>query len=314
MSGPVSRRRRLLRAIAWSCAALFVAFGGAGLAVSADHQPGDATRPERTWQADRAFQARMASTADEFTALGGEVGNLGDTARNALVDLVARNQKGLTTDLAGGDRLVGEIQAHVRALSATFDAIGREFPADTLGERSSSMLIAARDALATTAPLASEWKTLADGSVPAMQLVTVLDQHDAYTFEATQQASARRWAQALALLKKSAATLDTARATRDRFANVADVSTLTTWIDRVAAYDTALAALYTEVRASGGAVTTARAKKLAAQVSKAQAALPPDNRGLVVIMGDLARGGLNQAAISIEQARGDLAQAVAALH
>lgn len=315
MTAPrTSRRGVLIHALAWLFAALFVAFGGAGLAVSADHQPGDATRPERTWHADQAFQARMAATADDFTALGGEVGNLGDTARNALVDLVARNQQGLTTDLAGGDRLVTEIHAHVSALASTFDEIEREYPADSLGDRSQGMLEAARAALATTAPLASDWKTLADGTIPAMQLVSVLDQHDEYTFEATQQASARKYAQALALLRKSATTLDRARTTRDRFANTADVSTLTTWIDRLAAYDEALTALYTEVRASGGGITTPRAKKLAAQVAKAQGALPPDNRGLVVIMGDLARGGLNQAAIAIEQARGDLADAVAALH
>ncbi len=42
--------------------------------------------------------------------------------------------------------------------------------------------------------------------------------------------------------------------------------------------------------------------------------LPPDTRALVVIMGDIAEAGLDQAAIAIEQARGDLGDAVAALH
>jgi hypothetical protein len=38
--------------------------------------------------------------------------------------------------------------------------------------------------------------------------------------------------------------------------------------------------------------------------------LPGDTRGLVVIMVDIAQGGLNQAVISIEEARGSLAGAL----
>ena len=36
---------------------------------------------------------------------------------------------------------------------------------------------------------------------------------------------------------------------------------------------------------------------------------PPDARALVVILGDVARGGLNQAVIVIEEARGRLLEA-----
>jgi hypothetical protein len=49
-------------------------------------------------------------------------------------------------------------------------------------------------------------------------------------------------------------------------------------------------------------------------VERAQQSLPLDTRALVVIMSDIAQGGLNQAVISIEQARGGLAAATAALH
>ena len=51
-----------------------------------------------------------------------------------------------------------------------------------------------------------------------------------------------------------------------------------------------------------------------AAVEKAKQLLPPDTRALIVIVGDLAQGGLNAAAIAIEQARGALAEAVAAVH
>ncbi len=42
----------------------------------------------------------------------------------------------------------------------------------------------------------------------------------------------------------------------------------------------------------------------------ARAGLPPDARALVVILGDVARGGLNQAVIEIEDARGVLLEAI----
>ena len=47
--------------------------------------------------------------------------------------------------------------------------------------------------------------------------------------------------------------------------------------------------------------------------SAAREQLPPDTRGLVVIVADIGRGGLNQAVIAIEQARGRLNLALQAL-
>ena len=37
--------------------------------------------------------------------------------------------------------------------------------------------------------------------------------------------------------------------------------------------------------------------------------LPPDSRGLIIIMADIGRGGMNGAVITIEEARGALAAA-----
>ncbi len=48
-----------------------------------------------------------------------------------------------------------------------------------------------------------------------------------------------------------------------------------------------------------------------ASLTAARQNLPPDTRGLEVILDDLARGGLNQAVIAIEDAKGSLATAVA---
>ena len=50
-------------------------------------------------------------------------------------------------------------------------------------------------------------------------------------------------------------------------------------------------------------------REAAARERAAKELLPPDARALVVILGDVARGGLNQAVIAIEEARGALLDA-----
>ena len=81
------------------------------------------------------------------------------------------------------------------------------------------------------------------------------------------------------------------------------------WIDRNAAYDAALRKVYTLLVASKGKVTKPVQDAYDA-LKVALAALPGDTRGLVVIMADIARGGLNEAVISIEEAKGRLSDAV----
>ena len=303
----------LLRGIAWLVAAAIIALGGAGLAVSADHLPGDATRPERTWVQDTAFQARIRALGPQYDALSANVGQLGDTARNALIDLVARRQDLLSTDLTTGDGLVSSIDAQVARLNADLDAVQASAQPDLLGDRSRAMLSAARAALQTTQPLPGDWRTLADQSLPAIQLAGVLQHHDDLVFTATQQARASHYAAALVTLREASAALGSARTTRGALENRADVSTLTTYIDRMSAYDRALVAIYADLQKTGGRLT-ASGNRLVARVDAAQKLLPPDTRAIVVIMGDIAEAGLNQAAIAIEQARGDLGDAVAALH
>jgi sirohydrochlorin ferrochelatase len=91
-----------------------------------------------------------------------------------------------------------------------------------------------------------------------------------------------------------------------------DTTTLDIWIERNRTYDDALARLYQALHDANGRVTDA-ARDAFTDVQRAQKLLPPDTRAIVVIMSDLAQGGLNQAAIRIEEARGALTAAVAAV-
>ncbi len=92
-----------------------------------------------------------------------------------------------------------------------------------------------------------------------------------------------------------------------------DVAILTQWIDRNANYDRALRALYQVLRTSGSKITPAVEKAYKAE-QEARALLPGDTRGLIVIMSDVARGGLNQAVIAIEEAKGRLTDALDAFN
>jgi len=96
---------------------------------------------------------------------------------------------------------------------------------------------------------------------------------------------------------------------RDRLAATTDVATLTRWINRNEAYDAALRNLYEVLIDADGKVTKA-VREAFADEQAARKRLPVDTRPLVVIMADVAQGGLNQAVISIEETRQSLADAL----
>ena len=81
--------------------------------------------------------------------------------------------------------------------------------------------------------------------------------------------------------------------------------TLDIWLDLNADYDAALRTLYQAILDSGGSVTPAVRAAYDAEAS-ARERLPSDTKGLVIILGEIGRGGLNQAVIAIEEARSEL--------
>ncbi len=113
-------------------------------------------------------------------------------------------------------------------------------------------------------------------------------------------------------LDAAIARLNDAVVIRDRLANTTDVSTLDQWIGRNRRYDQILKTLYGALRDSGGVVNDI-VRAAYQEESQARANLPPDTRGLVVIIADIGQGGLNQAVIAIDQARARLTLAIQAL-
>ena len=82
------------------------------------------------------------------------------------------------------------------------------------------------------------------------------------------------------------------------------------WIDRNRDYDLALQGVYVALVASNGDPTTIRVQKARAAERAAFNQLPPDRRTIIVIIGEVARGGLTRAVIAIEDARGRIEDAL----
>jgi hypothetical protein len=139
----------------------------------------------------------------------------------------------------------------------------------------------------------------------------LLASHDQLVVRAAERGRAARYSEATALLDQADAAITEARKLRDQLALTVDVTVLDEWLDRNAAYDVALRGLYVAIATVNGKVTdSVRAAIDAERAAKNR--LPPDTRGLVIIMAEIGRGGMNGAVIAIEEARGKLISAIAA--
>jgi hypothetical protein len=305
---------RLLSRASWITAALVVALGSAGLVTGLSHRPGTAARAELTYAADQAVRGPLEGIIRDLTSIALDFDALGAQGRAALAALIATDPDALDATVTVGDTLVERIRRETAAMRDRVAAL----PGTGQGEEQRlsagvrQRVATVTQALDSTSGTAPAWATLSSGASLATRLTRLLIQHDESTGEAVRHGSQGEYTQAVQALDLSDPALAAARILRDKLANVADVSTLTQWLDRNAAIDVALRQLYTILEGTGGKVTD-EARQAYDQVKQAQKQLPPDTRALVVIMSDIARAGLNQAVIKIEEARGRLADTIALL-
>lgn len=304
----------LLRAAVWLLAGLAISAGAGGVVQGAAHPPGDASRPELTAREDALMAPRIAAFRTGIVSLQQQVGQLSDLGRTALVELRARDSDKLTAALDAGDQVVLASEGYASELAQAFQALPYGPASEAIGEATRERLATIDGAFHAVSPVASDWAAVSARAVPAMRLMDLLTQHDQETFAAAELGSAGKYGQALAALKAPLATLDQAQAIRDQLAaSGTDTSTIDAWIGANRTYDLALQKVYQLLAASHGRVTAALRSAIVA-LDAAKAALPPDTRGLVVIVGDIAQGGLSQALVDIDAARGSLTQAALAVH
>ena len=274
--------------------------------------PATAARPELTWAGDAEMRPALDAATRQLEALSAEVDTLGATARVALSQVVAGDAEALRTTISTGSLRVAEVQGLSSDLERSLAAVPHT--GEDWALHVSAGMRHRFDELASTAGVTKgvgdDWAALTGRSIDATQVSALLTSHDEQTAAAAKLGSGGqvqgrpRAARCLRCHDRRVS-----RALADRLAATTDVSTLKAWIDRNADYDAALRVLYQALVKSGARVNADVRKALDLE-QQARAQLPGDTRALVVIMSDIAQGGLNQAVIAIEEARGSLAQAL----
>jgi hypothetical protein len=308
------RARRVASALVWLALVLVIALGAAGLVSGADHQPGTPARPELTYTRDGEVDAALDTATRDLEALVDQVAALGVQARGALSALNGTATSTVDGAIAEGSRLLDGMLAQTSAVRRTLLTVPYVNRADA-GLLVSSSRVARHAALVAgldaTDGLQDAWVRLTTGSVNAVRLSTLLDRHDVEVTQAAALGRAARYEDAIERLDDAEATIEEARTLRNQLANTVDVTILDAWLARIANYDVALRALYVAYSNVGNRVTDELHDAQAAEAA-ARDDLPSDPRGMVVIMAEIGRGGMNGAVIAIEQARGRLISAIEA--
>lgn len=304
--------RRIVAGIGWLAAVLLIAFGAAGLAAAMDPPPSGDDRSELTATGDAEVTVALDAIEIDYEALAATIDALGIQARGALAALTADDLDTVDTAIAAGDGLLIDIKARTSAIAGALDGVpvlntptGAYRVSAGVRERYERL----EAALGSTSGLDLAWARLTTSSVAAIRMSELLAAHDAAVLDAAALGRRAKYADAIKALRPATAALDDAGELRDRLANTVDVSTLDQWLDRNEAYDVALAELYRALRDVGGRVTKDVRDAIAAEKA-AKDRLPPDNRGLILIMSDIARGGMNGAVIAIEETKGRLGEAL----
>lgn len=303
---------RAIRGILWTVLFAVLAAGGAGLIAQASHPPGSPARAELTYAGDAALGARLDQATDELRVIATDVERLADDAKTALEEIASSDPTKLQDSLSQGSEVAATINTETNALLGSLaglpgdepDAVLR-YSNDTLVRRAA--ILAALDAAAS---LNGHWLQVTGRAVEASQLTTLIAEHDEIVLDAAAKGRARKYAQAASTLDQAIQAVISVQEQRVKLIAGNETTVLDEWIKRNGDYDKALQALYLALVDSGGTVTS---KVVAARRAEREAfdQLPPDRRTIIVIVAEVARGGLTQAVLAIEDAHGRIDDALA---
>jgi hypothetical protein len=306
--------RRFSGALAWFLVVVLIALGAAGLVAGLDHPPGTAGRADLTAAGDAQVTQLLDAAEADLVALADQVDALGIQARGTLAALNGSDPTTGDAAIEAGNRLILEIASRTAAFRdrlAAVPYIGTDEVALHLSDAVVARHAGLASAIGATDGLQAGWARLTIGSRAATRMSLLLAEHDRLVAAAAEQGRGARYTEALTTLDGADAQIASARQLRTQLAETVDVTVLDQWLDRNAAYDVALRGLYKAISTVRGRVTDDVRKAITVEAA-ARARLPADTRGLVVIMADIGRGGMNGAVIAIEEARGRLAAALRA--
>lgn len=302
---------RVLFAVLWTIVVGLVALGIAGIVAWLDNPPGEGGRPELTWAGDAAVAGQLDAAVADILGIADDMERLGVLGRGSLAALTTRDFDLLDLTIASGTVAVTAIRDESAALRDKLLAMPLAEPDARLHNSAATLdryarLVAAVDA---TNGVAGSWTRLVQGSLSAARLTALLDGHDELIVSAIEAGVTGGWTTALERIDAATALLVEADELRVELENTVDVGTLNEWLRRNREYDVALRALYVVSARTPTRVTPEIRAALAAEKA-ARDALPRDTANLGIILAEIARGGLNQAVIGIEEARAQLALAL----
>jgi hypothetical protein len=303
---------RAIRGILWTVLFAVLAAGGAGLIAQASHPPGSPARAELTYAGDAALGARLDQATDELRVIAADVERLAGDAKTALEEIASSDPTKLQDSLSQGSEVAATINTETNALLSSLaglpgdepDAVLR-YSNDTLVRRAA--ILAALDAAAS---LNGHWLQVTGRAVEASQLTTLIAEHDEIVLDAAAKGRTRKYAQAASTLDQAIQAVISVQEQRVKLIAGNETTVLDEWIKRNGDYDKALQALYLALVDSGGTVTS---QVVVARRAEREAfdQLPPDRRTIIVIVAEVARGGLTQAVLAIEDASGRIDDALA---
>jgi hypothetical protein len=303
---------RGIRGITWTALFAVLAAGGAGLVAQAAHTPGSPARAELTYAGDAALDARLDQATDQLREIASDVERLADDAKTALEEIATSDPTNLEASLQHGSQVAATLNTETHALLDSLAGLPGDEPDavllysnDTLVRRAA--ILAALDAAAS---LKAHWLQVTGRAVEASQLTTLIAEHDEIVLDAAAKGRDRKYADAASTLDQALLAVASVKEQRTKLIAGNETTVLDEWIVRNADYDAALKALYVALDESGGKVTVK--VQLARRDERAAFdQLPPDRRTIIVIVAEVARGGLTQAVLAIEDAHGRIDDALA---
>jgi len=303
--------RRLARGVAWTVLLALLAISGAGLVGQTFHAPGSQARAELTWAGDTEIGARLDAAAVQLAAVAMDVNKLAEDAKTALGEVTSTDPSRLRAALEDGGQVAAAIEAATKSLRNSLVGLPGDGPTAAV-EFSNATLVrraAILAAIDAASGVASEWQAVTGRAVDAAQVTSLISEHDQTVLGAAQQGVAGDFAAALPILDGALLTVEQIHDLRVRLIASTEDTVLDEWIQRNRAYDMALRALYSALVKSKGAITV----EVTAARREEQIAfnnLPPDRRTIIVIVSEVARGGLTQAVLAIEDAHGRIDDAL----
>ncbi|MBI2781306.1 MAG: hypothetical protein HYX55_05875 [Chloroflexi bacterium] len=303
---------RVLRGAGWTSLLAVLAASGAGLVDGSWHAPGSLARAELTWAGDSRIGSRLDLATIELQRISDDVDQLATEAKTALSEVGSADPTRLRAALDRGGEIADAIDSATHDLREALIGLPGDGPNAAIDYSNATLVrrAAVLAAIDSASSLAAHWQQVTGRAADASQLTALIASHDTTVLEAAAKGVAGQFQDAIPILDQALLVVANVKTLRVRLIAGTEPTVLDEWIDRNSAYDAALKALYAALVASHGEVTlivqSARREERAAF-----ALLPPDRRTILVIVAEVARGGLTQAVLAIEQASGSIDDALA---